>query len=377
MNKKEISELKKQFTPERNVIHRVCGCYVDGEKNIILKSKEAFPSLPEEDAFKYFDIFRKTLSGTLGKNLLNMAFPLEQESEGGTQEFLMRLRKSELKDDALLEQFYQNIIDSYDYGLNYYIILIYGVYDVPGKSTDGAEMFDASDAVYDYLLCCICPVNLSKAALGYNPVSNHMEDRNRDWVVDAPAKGFLFPAFNDRQTDIHNVLYYTKNVDDLQEDLIANVLGASSLPLAAGSQKETFNTLLEESLGDDCSYETVKNIHETIHEMIEQNKENPEPLLLGKQDVKHILEKNDVEDEKIETFEKKFDERFDDTPGNHTTMLASNITNTRSFDIKTPDVVIKVNPQRADLIETQVIDGRKCIVITINDELEINGIRVK
>ena len=177
MNKKEISEIKKQFTPNNCAITRICGCYVDGEKNKKTKLKEAFLSLSEEEMFKYFEIFKKTLSGTVGKNLINMDFPLEQEKEGGTQEFLLRLRGSKLQDDSILEEFYDKVIQAYDYGENYYIILIHVAYDVPGKATDGTEMYDASDNVFEYLLCSLCPVHLSKPGLGYNEAKNCIENR--------------------------------------------------------------------------------------------------------------------------------------------------------------------------------------------------------
>ena len=112
MNKKEISEIKKQFTPENCAITRLCGCYVDGEKNKKTEMKEAFLSLPEEEIFKYFEIFRKTLSGTVGKNLINMEFPLDTEMPGGTQEFLMKLKNSRLTDETLLEAFYDRMIET-------------------------------------------------------------------------------------------------------------------------------------------------------------------------------------------------------------------------------------------------------------------------
>ena len=226
MNKKEVLEIRKQFSPANCAITRICGCYVDHEKSKRLQSREAFLSLPEEEAFKYFDIFKKTLSGTIGKNMLNMEFPLEQEMPGGTQEFLLKLKNSKLQDDMLLEEFYDKVIENYIYEENYYIILIHAMYDVPGKSSDDLEMYDASDVVYEYLLCSICPVSLSKAGLCYNAEDNRIEDRIRDWIVDMPDKGFLFPAFNDRNTDLHGVLYYTKKSSDLQEELIDQVLGA-------------------------------------------------------------------------------------------------------------------------------------------------------
>ena len=371
MNKKEISEIKKQFTPNNCAITRICGCYVDGEKNKKTKLKEAFLSLSEEEMFKYFEIFKKTLSGTVGKNLINMEFPLDQEKEGGTQEFLLRLRGSKLQDDALLDEFYDKVIQSYDYGENYYIILIHAVYDIPGKSSDGQEMFDASDEIYDHILCSICPVNLSKAGLCYNAKTNNIEDRIRDWIVEMPDLGFLFPVFNDRSTDIHGLLYYSKNAEQLRSTFVDELFGCDT-PLSAGGQRDSFNALVEETLGEDCAYDTVMNIHEKLNEWIEAQKNSPEPAVLTKPEVKRLFEECGVEEEKMETF----DQCYEATAGENASLMVANITNTRRTEIKTSDVVIHVDPDRAALIETQIIDGRKCIVIPMEGDVEINGIHV-
>lgn len=372
MNKKEVLEIRKQFTPANCAITRIAGCYVDHEKNKKMELKSAFLSLPEEEAFKYFDIFKKTLSGTMGKNMLNMEFPIDQEMPGGTQEFLMKLKASKLEDDMLLEEFYDKVIATYEYAENYYIILIHAMYDVPGRSSDNMEMFDASDEVYEYLVCSICPVSLSKAGLSYNAESNCIQDRIRDWVVDMPDKGFLFPAFNDRSTDIHGVLYYTKKSEDLQPELIEQLLGAR-MPMSANTQKETFQMLIEDTLGEDGDYETIRNIHDTLNDMIEEHKEEPEPLQLDKTDVRKVFEKSGVSSEKMECF----DQNYEETAGEKTSLLATNITETKKFQIETPDIVIKVNPERADLIETRVIDGRQCLVIAVDDHIEVNGVNVR
>ena len=372
MNKKEVLEIRKQFTPANCAITRIAGCYVDHEKNKKMESKSAFLSLPEEEAFKYFDIFKKTLSGTMGKNMLNMEFPNDQEMPGGTQEFLMKLKASKLEDDMLLEEFYDKVIATYEYAENYYIILIHAMYDVPGRSSDNLEMFDASDEVYEYLVCSICPVSLSKAGLSYNAESNCIQDRIRDWVVDMPDKGFLFPAFNDRSTDIHGVLYYTKKSEDLQPELIEQLLGAR-MPMSANTQKETFQMLIEDTLGEDGDYETIRNIHDTLNDMIEEHKEEQEPLQLDKTDVRKVFEKSGVSSEKMECF----DQNYEETAGEKTSLLATNITETKKFQIETPDIVIKVNPERADLIETRVIDGRQCLVIAVDDHIEVNGVNVR
>ena len=372
MNKKEISEIKKQFTQSKCAITRICGCYVDGEKNKKTELKEAFLSLPEEEMFKYFNIFRKALSGTIGKNLLNMEFPLETEEPGGTQHFLMRLKASALKDDYILEEFYDKVIENYYSVENYLILLIHAVYDVPGKAEDGEEMFDASDEVYEHILCCICPVTLSKPGLAYDEESNSFRTRILDRVVDMPDIGFLFPAFNDRSADIHSLLYYASKAEELRFDFVEPVLGCE-VPMSAGGQKETFQMLVEETLGADCEYEVVKTSHEKLNEMIEEKKEEPDPVVLDKAEVKRLFEYSGVEEEKLTDF----DQMYQAAAGEKTQFVATNVANTRQFEIKTPDVIIKVSPERTDLVETRVINGRKCLVIELNDQVEVNGIRVR
>ncbi|MCI8599918.1 MAG: DUF4317 domain-containing protein [Lachnospiraceae bacterium] len=372
MNKKEISEIKKQFTPENCALTRLCGCYVDGEKNKKAEMKEAFLSLPEEEAFKYFEIFRKTFSGTIGKNLLNLPFPLNTEMEGGTQDFLMKLKQSRLTDDTLLESFYDRIIENFEYGENYLILVVHGVYDIPGKASDNAEMFDASDEIYEYVLAAICPVKLSKAGLSYDAESNRFGNRTRDWLVELPLVGFLFPAFQDRSTDLHSMLYYSKNPEELKEDFMEGMFGCP-VPLSAGGQKETFNALIEDTLGEDCDYEVVRNLHEKIHEMVEERKDELESVTLDKAEVKHLLAQSGVEQEKLEELE----EHYERAAGQETEFLASNVLNMKKFEIKTPDVVIQVNPERSDLVETRMIDGRQCLVIAVDDRVEVNGISVK
>ena len=372
MTKQEVTEIKKLLTPKKCSITRICGCYVDGEKNKKTELKQAFLALPEEEMFKYFEILRKTLSGTIGKNLLTLEFPLASEETGGTQDFLLRLRDSKLKDDILLDEFYDRIIDNYEYVGNYLIIIVHDVYDVPGRTRDGIEMEDASDEVYEYILACICPVELSKPGLSYNAVENTFQNRIRDWVVGLPDTGFLFPAFNDRGSDIHSTLYYSKDPEELKDGLVEQLLGCP-LPLSAGNQKETFQTLVEETLGDDCEFEAVKTIHEKLNEMAEEHKDEPQPLMLDKNEVKTILAGSGVSNERLA----QFDRQYDETAGESTALFASNVMNTRTFEVKTPDVVIKVNPERTDLVETKVIDGRECLVIQLGGSVEVNGITVR
>ena len=371
MNKKEIAEIKKQFTPSNCAITRICGCYVNAEKEKVTTFKDAFLSLPEEEMFKYFEIFRKVLSGTAGKNLLNMEFPIESEEDGGTQSFLLELRDSRLQDDELLEKYYDAIIESYTFGENYLILLIHAAYDIPGKASDDLEQFDASDEVFNYIVSCICPVSLTKPALSYDAQEHCFRNRIRDWVVDMPHLGFLFPAFNDRSTDLHSLLYYSKSAEDLHFDFTERMLGCR-LPLPASDQKDIFTELVEETLGDDCAYEIVQNLHEQIHDLTVSQKDSPDPVMFGQTEMKNLLELSGADKEQLD----RFDAAFEEQAGKDARFLASNITGTRKYEVRTPDVVIQVSPDRADLVEQRLIEGRLCLVIPVTDSVHVNGIKV-
>jgi hypothetical protein len=373
MNKKEISEIRRQFTYENCTISRIAGCYVNAEKKIQAKSKDAFLSLPEEVGYKYLDLMKKTLSGQLGKNLLEMEFPLESEAEGGTQAFLLKLRDSGLEEDNLLDQFYEKVIETYFYKENYYIIVAHATYDVPGKASDETEMFDASDNVYEYLLCSICPVKLSKEGLSFDPQEGNFVERIRDWIVDRPSDGFLFPAFSDRCGDIHHILYYTKKPEDLQEGMIQDLFGCET-PFSAGSQMGAFNKVIMDTLEEDCDFETVKEIHSSIYDMLEESKDEPDPLVLSKREVRGVMEKCGVPNEKMEKFDEEFSQAVEKDDAQ---LQAANLVNTRQFSVTMPDISIKVAPEKADLVTVQEVDGHMCVVIPINDQVEINGVPVR
>ena len=368
MTRKELNEIKSQYTLEDCGILRLCGCYVDGERNKITQFNENFLNLPEEEKHKYFDIFKKTLSGTPGKNLVDMKFNVDAYADEGARTFLMNLRDSGLKDDRLLNEFYDRIINNYSYVGNYLILLINQVYDIPAVTTDNIEMDDASDEVYSYILCSICHVNLSKPGLGYDEEDNNFHDKKQNHMVDVPDVGFLFPAFNKRSADEDMTLFYTKDVSEFEDGLIDCLLDCA-VPLPAKQQKETFTSLVNEALGEEADLEIVKNIHENLEQIIEEKKqESPAPVMLDKTEMKDLLEKSGVKEEKLEHFEM--------AAGEHGKLVASNVSSGKKFEVKTPDVVIKINSDKTDIVSTQIIDGRQCLVIQIDERLEVNGISV-
>ena len=372
MNKREISEIKKQFKKDNNAITRICGCYVDADKQIKANLKEAFFALSEEEVFKYYEIFKKTLSGGIGKNLHNLEYSIHDEGDDSAHALLMKLRDEKLTDDETVDSFYNKVIENYDYGENYYIVLIHSSYDIPGRSTGNEEMYDASDEVYNHILCSICPVKLSEPGLSYNETTGCIEERPRDWWVQAPMTGFLFPAFNDRSTDIHSLLYFSKNAEQLHDEFIDTCLGAPS-PISFKAQKEAFHEILSDTLGKECDYGIVRQIHENLTELSEEHKEDMEPLRLSQPEVKELLEKSGVEPERLE----HFDTVYKEAAGENTAILVPAITGSGKFAVKTPDVDIRVNPDRLDLVETRIIEGRRFLVVAVEDNVEVNGMSVK
>ncbi len=373
MNKKEVIEIKKLFKPDDCRVERICGCYVDGHKNKVAVMKEAFLSLPDEEVHKYTDLFKKTLSGQIGKNLLNLEFPLAEETaEGGHQRELLLLRDSELKNEELIDAFYDKVINTYLYAENYLILLMYGNYDVPGQGSAHDEMFDASEYVYSFLLCSICPVSLDKAGLMYDAERQSFVDKIQDWMVQMPEIGFLFPAFNDRNTDIHSLLYYSKNPEILHPEITDDLLGVR-LPMTAGDQKSTFDEIIEETFHEQCDFDIAKTVHRNINALLEGKKEEPEPTPLDKYEIKRFLEECGAGEEQLQNFDQKFEARLEAEGG----LLASNIASPSKFEVKSEDVKISVSSARTDLIETRIIDGIEYIMIPVSEDLEVNGIKIR
>ncbi len=371
MIKTELNELKKLYTPKKCSITRMAGCYVDGEKNKKAVFSRSFLSLPEEEMYKYLDFLKKALSGNIGKTAHTLDFTNESEKQGGQQDFLLKLRNSKLEDEGLLDEYFGRIISSFEYVGNYLILVVHDAYDVPGKTADGMVNDDASEEVYDYILTVICPVDLADAGLSFDPKSGEFHNRKRDWIVGMPVLGYLFPAFNDRSSDIHSCMYYSKDAENLNESFIDMMLGAIE-PMTACEQKETFEQIVEETLGEECSFTSIKNIHEEMTRMVADSAENNMPLTMEKSDIRNLLEASGSSNEKLSTFDDKYEKVVaEDRP-----LMMSNVFNSRSFDVKTPDVVIKVKPDRTDLVSEQEVEGRDCIVIELNGDVTVNGIKV-
>ena len=409
MNKKEVLEIKRRFKKEAATFQQMVGCYVDGNKNKICKFGGKFLNLEDEEFYKYLEIANKSLSGTLGNNLLNLDFPLQEEEVGGRQQILMALRDSKLSDEALLETYYDLIIDTYDHVGNYLILLFYDVYDVLTRTTDNDNL-DESEEAYEYLICAICPVDLSKPGLSYLDDEKRIGPRIRDWVVSAPDTAFLFPAFNERSTDIHSCLFYTKNTKEPHTEFMTNGLGCGAIRTAT-EQKMAFTTIVRNALGADRedTEDLILDIQQNLSDMIDEYDEthdDDEVFVLDKNTMGKLLEASDIPEEKVTKIEKGVEEAFGDQlpPAEHildakavaansirlekmaledqvgvlTTQLQDKTEELDHYisETKNYDVVLRVKPEKASQIHSKESDGKKCIVIPMeeNEHATINGV---
>ena len=373
MNDKEISEIRRHLRRDRSNITAIYGCYVNDNKEIISEFRQSTGIMPENEGDKYFALLRRTLSGAIGKNLIDITFKTSQVADSPEHKLLMDLRESKLADEEKRGELFRKIIDNVVIEGNYLIMLTCDSYDVPFKSKDDSFQKDNSDETYTFLLCTICPVKQTKANLHYVPEEKLFHDGAMNQMVSAPALGFLFPAFDDRSTNIYNALYYTHDIKASQDALIEAVFN-TPVPQPAAEQKKSFEALLTTSLAEECSLDVVQMVHDQICQRIELHKESkvPEPLMISKEDVKEVLTACGVSEEHVAKFSVDYDETF----GFEADLHPKNIIDNKHFEVKTPDVVIKVDPTRSDLVETRVIGGVKYILIPADEDVEVNGVSI-
>jgi len=418
MNNKDRLEITKRFKKEENTFTKVSGCYVNNDKQALLKFTETFHKLSDEELFKYLEIAKKSLSGKIGNNLLELNFT---EEDNEKQKLLMMVNRTGLKEDGVLSIFYDSVIESYDYSGNYLILLFHDIYDVMIKTSDNRKL-DESEEVYEYIICAICPVKLSKPGLGYFNKENQIKPRIRDWVVDAPAIGFTYPAFTDRSSDVDTIMYYTKNTKETQENFMSEALGC--LPKqTATKQLKTFETIVKTSVNLDKkeSQKVFEDIQDNLNTMIEDHNSiyedtDHEPMTLSKEKVKDLLLDSGVSEDVTMTIEKDFEREFGEKLPLAESLVDDKLvkknaqkkkeekllTQIKELESKLEsvdesndeetsvdfeeaveeevtkeyDVILQVKPEKLDSVKTEIIDGRRCIIIPFEDDEEatINGI---
>ena len=375
MNQNELKEIRRRFKPDKDNISRIYGCYVNAAKEIVTRIDMSLGLMDQEETEMYYKILKKALSGSLGRNLIDIEFSTAQVEASDEHRLLQALRTSHLTDESMRELMYERIIETLDFGDGSYVILMASdSYDVPYKGGDDEVFDEGSSEVFDYFICCVCPVKDAKAALRYESEERTFRGASTGHVLGSPEIGFMFPAFDGRCANIYNLLYYSHSVSQIHDEFIRGIFNVEEIPMSAVAQKEAFGGSLSAALGTDCSLEVIQAVHEDIREKLAIHKESKEPELpeIDIEDVDDILRKSGVPDEKINSFNEECQRQL----GSSDTFNPGNLIETKKFEMVTPEVKITVDPEYAYRIKTKVIDGEKYILIPADGSVEVNGIEV-
>lgn len=375
MNKKDLNEIRRRFQVDRNNISRLQGCYVNSQGEAVSVFADTLIGMPKEEAEKYLALFKKALSGTEDQNLRNIDFDPERMADSEAYHLLCSMKDTALKDDEVVNEFFRRVMAATPLNEPYLILLAHDGYDIPCRHSDGHPAQDAPTEIFHYIVGCICPVKMTKPALCYDAGENIFRSKEADWVVNAPEIGFMFPAFESRSVNVCRALYYTRNTASNHEELTGALFDAS-LSMPAAAQKEAFQQIMQDTLGDECSYEVMQAVHEQVMEKIEERKaeKNPEPVRVNRYDMTDMLKECGVSEEKQAAFAQQFEQHF----GEKADVAAANIVSPKQFEVRTPSVQIRVAPERSDLVETRQIDGHTYILIRADEgQVEVNGVNVR
>ena len=369
MTERELREIKRRFRPERSNISKIVGCFVNENKQIIYRINQPVEFAESELSERLLTSMKKVLSGSLGTNLTDISFSTKQVLESEEHALLMKLRETHLSDSEPLEKFYSKVIESIKIEGNYVILLANDIYDVFEYSKDGEK--GVSSEVFSYIVCAVCPIKSLPEALTFKEADSLFHPLSLTGVLASAELGFMFPCFDGRRTNIYNALFYSRNLGESYPDFTEKIF-SSEPKMPPKAQKAMFAECLSASLGDECSYDVVRALHEEVAAMIEVHKEtkDPEPLTVTKTTVKDALEKLGVEEEKIEKLGESFEESF----GKNAELSPKNILSPKKLELQTPDIKIKVSSDRGDLVSTKVINGTKYVMIKVEGSVEVNGI---
>ncbi|MBQ4061427.1 MAG: DUF4317 domain-containing protein [Christensenellaceae bacterium] len=374
MNDKEIREIRKRFRPEKNAMGKIYGCYVNEAGTIMASFEESMAFMPDDEAERFLTLMKRSISGSLGKNLLNLEFTSKQVMESDEHKLLTALRNCELKDEGLRKAFFERIAGHVRIDGGYVIMLVFDTYDVPFRNKEDKFDPEKADEEFSYFVCAVCPVKQTSAGLGYHAGENSVHSTFQGLLLAPPEIGFMFPLFDDRAANIYGVLYHIKQASNTHEEF-SNIVFGIEPPMSATDQKENFHEILSSTLKEDCSLDMIHAVYEQLTALIEEHKESKEPeqLLISKYDITSVLENCEIAEEKIKAFSKAFDERF----GEDAELSAENIIEKRQFVISTPETVIKVDPDKSGIIDARIINGVKYILVPAGNGMDVNGLNVQ
>lgn len=373
MNKKETAEIKKNFSDKSGffIMEKILTAFVDAEKNLRYHNINSCLTMPVEEHEVYDETLKKVLNTNVGKSFVEYEFPNEAYEEGKPQDILHKLLRSELKDEEAAENFLHHIANSIAYAGPFAVITAYCCYTVRTKDKLD-EYAEGEDEVYRYLLTAICPVNTGSDGFVFDSFNNEITKKlNTELIISkAPSDGFLYPVFSNRSSDVNHVMYYTKSASKPNVSIVEDVLGCSFV-MSAENEKASFQNILKGVVGDDLDYMLIKTVNEKIQEVVEENKNDTDKAVIDNTKLRDILSDSGVPEERLEMVAPVYEKTCGAAP-----LTAVNLVETKTV-LSSPGITVNIKPSAADKVRTSVVDGRRCLLIDIDDPtIEINGLPV-
>lgn len=373
MNKKETSEIKKNFSDKSGffIMEKVLTAFVDSEKNVRYQNISSCITMENDENDLYSNILKKVLNTNVGKNFIEYEFPNDAYDEGNSQNILYKLLQSELKDEEAAENFVNHIANHITYTGQFAIITAYCNYTI--KKKDKLDEYgEDADEVYRYLLTAVCPVEVSETGFVFDSFNNEITRKiNTELLISkAPSDGFLYPVFSNRSSDVNHIMYYSKKADKPNISIIENVLGCQFV-MSADAEKSSFHNILKTVAGDELNYNLINTVNEKIRDFVEENKNETDTSTIDCNKIHSILEESGVSHERLQALDTVYESSCGNAP-----LTASNLIENKTV-LKASDITVNIKSSASDKIHTKVIDGRKYLLIDIDDpNIEINGLPV-
>ncbi|MGM7703471.1 DUF4317 domain-containing protein [Pseudalkalibacillus sp. Hm43] len=380
MNKKDIAGLRRQLKVDNDLlkISDIFNVYIMKETTDIYHyQSQPFEMLDRDQQELFIKNFKKLLTGQLNEKLFELKFKRESESQLILHKGLLSNGVEDWMNQMLLMT--EKMLKDNPYEKDVVITFIKAEYLKPMKKRNDEAEESERDSVYShpFILCSINNTQESKKELVFDYVEKEFKyNIDVDSVIDldTPMTGFLFPCFSGGASDVNHVLYSSKKANEPDHRFIDEVLN-SEHTITAKEDKEVFEEVMRDVMGDQLNPSTLANVYREINTMVEENEEDEEPKLDYK-NVERVFKQSGGEQVDSEKVKAAF-ERITDNESYE--LKASSVVpkyKSKSIKIQTKVANISISPQDLEFVRQVNYKGKRCIMIEIEEDAEIEGFKM-
>ena len=205
INREDMLELTRRMTPSRSCFDRIAGAYIDDMGEVDESFNIHFGKLSNADKARNLELAKTVPFSKTNEQLKEYTFPEAAKGKDSIWQLLQAMLQCGLKNDALMEVFYEQMADGYPVDHDAAVFVFHGVYDIPLKGKDKESQWE-SEEVYEFIICTVSPMQAE-----YEPAE--------------PVFGFLYPAFSDRSADKEKIDIFHANPENEEEGLMYKLFG--------------------------------------------------------------------------------------------------------------------------------------------------------